>query len=72
MFTFIFSLILNLFHIVLVHFEFALQLVHNGFVYDDNHADCLTLRLGISKNDALAAEKYSLLVNLFTLHMVKY
>ena len=38
-----------------------LQLVHNGFVFSGNQSDCLTLKLGISKNDALAAAKYALL-----------
>ena len=36
-------------------------LVHNGFVFDANSDDCLTLKLGISKNDAMAADKVSFL-----------
>lgn len=39
-------------------------LVHNGFVFDNNTSDCLTLRLGISKNDPLASEKHNLLEHL--------
>ena len=39
------------------------QLVHNGFVFAENNSDCLTLKLGISKNDALAVAKYNLLVS---------
>lgn len=32
-------------------------------MFDGNRHDCLTLRLGISKNDPLATEKYALLVS---------
>lgn len=39
-------------------------LVHNGFVFESNQDDCLTLKLGISKNDALAADKVSFLEEL--------
>ena len=36
-------------------------LVHNGFVFESNKDDCLTLKLGISKNDALANDKVKIL-----------
>jgi histone-lysine N-methyltransferase SETD3 len=39
-------------------------LVHNGFVFDANNSDCLTLRLGISKNDPLAVDKFAFLEEL--------
>lgn len=39
-------------------------LVHNGFVFADNQDDCLTLKLGISKNDPMAADKVSILEEL--------
>lgn len=39
-------------------------LVHNGFVFESNQDDCLTLKLGISKNDALALDKVSFLEEL--------
>ena len=39
-------------------------LVHNGFVFESNKDDCLTLKLGISKNDALANEKVKILEEL--------
>ena len=39
-------------------------LVHNGFVFESNHDDCLTLKFGISKNDALAGQKLSILEEL--------
>ena len=48
--------------LIVVSFNFAFQLVHNGFVFPENNSDCLTLKLGISKNDALAIAKYNLLV----------
>ena len=39
-------------------------LVHNGFVFESNEDDCLTLKLGISKNDALIHEKVNILEEL--------
>ena len=39
-------------------------LVHNGFVFDTNANDCLTLKLGISKNDSNAADKFKFLEEL--------
>jgi len=36
-------------------------LIHNGFVFPDNQDDCLTLRLGVAKTDALAAPRLALL-----------
>jgi histone-lysine N-methyltransferase SETD3 len=36
-------------------------LIHNGFVFPDNQEDCLTLRLGVAKTDALAAARLALL-----------
>ena len=39
-------------------------LVHNGFVFESNQDDCLTFKLGISKNDALANEKVKILEEL--------
>ena len=39
-------------------------LVHNGFVFDTNVNDCLTLKLGISKNDPNAADKFKFLEEL--------
>lgn len=39
-------------------------LVHNGFVFGENQDDCLTLKLGISKNDPLAGDKVGILEEL--------
>ncbi len=39
-------------------------LVHNGFVFADNSADCLTIRLGIGRADPLGGEKQTLLEEL--------
>jgi len=36
-------------------------LIHNGFVQADNPEDCLRLRLGVAKTDALAAARLALL-----------
>ena len=36
-------------------------MIHNGFVFADNQADCLTVRLGVAKTDALAAARLALL-----------
>ncbi|XP_049768783.1 actin-histidine N-methyltransferase [Schistocerca cancellata] len=38
--------------------------VHMGFVFPDNEHDCVRLRLGVSRSDALAAERISLLARL--------
>jgi len=46
-------------------------LVHNGFVFPDNQADCLTVRLGVAKTDALAAARLALLERL-GLHTQKF
>ena len=40
------------------------MLVHNGFVAAENAANALQVKLGISKNDALASAKYDLLSRL--------
>merc|ERR1712223_516472 len=39
-------------------------LVHNGFVFPDNQADCLTIRLGVAKTDTLATARLALLERL--------
>ena len=39
-------------------------LVHNGFVFEANNEDCLTLKLGLSKNDSLALQKLAFLEEL--------
>jgi histone-lysine N-methyltransferase SETD3 len=39
-------------------------LIHNGFVFPDNQADCLTVRLGVAKTDSLAAARLALLERL--------
>ncbi|ELU11224.1 hypothetical protein CAPTEDRAFT_181634 [Capitella teleta] len=39
-------------------------LIHNGFVYPQNHSDRLTIRLGISKNDPLFSMKSEVLSRL--------
>lgn len=39
-------------------------LVHNGFVFEQNQDDCLTMKFGISKNDSLALDKYKILEEL--------
>ncbi|TRY75681.1 hypothetical protein TCAL_14603 [Tigriopus californicus] len=39
-------------------------LVHNGFVFPDNRFNSLQIRLGISKNDPLAQDKYDMLSRL--------
>merc|ERR1719412_187853 len=36
-------------------------LVHNGFVFPDNQADCLTIRHGVAKTDTLATARLALL-----------
>lgn len=46
-------------------------LVHNGFVFPDNQADCLTVRLGVAKTDALAPARLALLERL-GLHTQKF
>merc|ERR1719189_1677027 len=39
-------------------------LIHNGFVFPDNQADCLTIRLGVAKTDTLATARLALLERL--------
>merc|ERR1719384_2050819 len=39
-------------------------LIHNGFVFPDNQADCLTIRLGVAKTDTLATACLALLERL--------
>merc|ERR1712029_609807 len=39
-------------------------LIHNGFVFPDNQADCLTVKLGIAKTDPLANIRLQLLEKL--------
>jgi len=39
-------------------------LIHNGFVFPDNQADCLTIKLGIAKTDPLANIRLQLLEKL--------
>merc|ERR1719384_2082863 len=39
-------------------------LIHNGFVFPDNQANCLTIRLGVAKTDTLATARLALLERL--------
>jgi len=36
-------------------------LIHNGFVFLDNQSDCLTIKLGVAKTDALASLRLNVL-----------
>jgi len=46
-------------------------LIHNGFVFPDNQSDCLTVRLGVAKTDALAVSRLALLEKL-EIHSQKF